>query len=68
MISLPSPAGPKFVTTAHFQPLKMQHDAAKDLIGRRHHSTRIADQKLLSQVAITTPRHFCKKIRTLQSN
>jgi hypothetical protein len=58
MISVPSPAGPKFVTTAHFQPLKMQRDAAEDLFGRRHCSTRVADQKSLSQVAINHPPAF----------
>jgi len=58
MISVPSPAGPKFVTTAHFQPLKMQRDAVEDLFGRRHRSHRAADQKLQSKGASTTPRRF----------
>ncbi len=58
MISVPSPAGPKFVTTVHFQPLKMQRDAAEELFRRRHRSTRVADQKSLSQVAINHPPAF----------
>jgi hypothetical protein len=52
---------PKFVTTVHFQPLKMQRDAAEDLFGRRHRSTHVANQKSLSQVAINHPPHFYKK-------
>jgi hypothetical protein len=36
----------------------MQRDAAEDLFGRRHRSTRFADQKLLSQVAINHPPAF----------
>ena len=60
MISVPSPASPKFVTTAHFQPLKMQRNAAKDLFGRRHRLRRVADQKPLSQVAINHPPAFLK--------
>jgi hypothetical protein len=55
MISVPSPASPKFVTTAHFQPLMMQRDAAKDLFCMRHRSTRVADQKSLSQVCYQPP-------------
>ena len=46
MISVPSPAGPKFVTTACIQLLKMQCNVADNLFGRRHRSTRVADQKL----------------------
>jgi len=55
MISVPSPTGPKFVTTVHFQPLKMQRDAAEDLFGRRHRSTRIADQKSLAVTGCYQP-------------
>jgi len=55
---------PKFVTTVHFQPLKMQRDAAEDLFGRRHRSTHVANQKSLSQVAINHPPHFIKNQNT----
>jgi hypothetical protein len=43
MISVPSPGGPKFVSTARIQPLKMQRDAAEDLFSRRHCSHHAAD-------------------------
>jgi len=58
MISVPSPSGPKFITTASIQPLKMQRDAAEDLFGRRHRSHRPTDQKLQSEGAINHPRSF----------
>jgi len=36
----------------------MQRDAAEDLFGRQHRSTRVADQKSLAQVAINHPTAF----------
>jgi hypothetical protein len=58
MISVPSPAGPKFVTTARILPLKMQHYVANNLFGRQHCSTHVANQKSLSQVAFNNPLAF----------
>ena len=39
-------------------PTKMRDDVANNIIGRRHRSTRVADQKLLSQGAISDPLAF----------
>jgi hypothetical protein len=43
-------------------------DVADNLFGRRHRSTRVANEKPQLKGAISYPLHFCKKIRTQQSN
>jgi hypothetical protein len=67
-ISGPSHDGPIFFTTALFQRTKIMGDVADDLFGRRHRSTRVANEKPQLKGAISYPLHFCKKIRTQQSN
>jgi hypothetical protein len=61
MISGPSHDGPIFFTTALFQRTKIMGDVANDLVGRRHRSTRVANEKPQLKGAISYPLHFCKK-------
>ena len=68
MISGPSHDGPNFITRARFQRTQIAGDVAVDLLGRRHRSTRVANEKPQLKGAISYPLHFCKKIRTQQSN
>ena len=48
-------------TTARFHRSKSANDVAVDLLGRRHRSTRIANEKPQLKGAISYPLHFCKK-------
>ena len=61
MISGPSHDGPNFIKTARFQRKKIANDVAVDLLGRRHRSTRVANEKPQLKGAISYPLHFCKK-------